>query len=211
MQQSALPNNYLRMRDAMEREFLRYPQERMIRQFRLAHDREFLYLNFAGLPYRIHRASGRVSPAGGPERGGHADYNVSMTIFDVLCCASPGCRLAGRFEPIHSVKGVPRTAAVGSGLFAEAAGYFAGRCAELRDACEQLGGTPSDAAGDVSYRLPRFEFLPVILQFWDADEEFPAGLKWMWDENILDFMHFETTFFAANHLLERLKRLCSGG
>ena len=45
----------------------------------------------------------------------------------------------------------------------------------------------------------------MILQFWDADEEFEAVLKIMWDENILDYMHYETTYFAASHLLSRLK------
>ena len=49
--------------------------------------------------------------------------------------------------------------------------------------------------------------MPVILQFWDADEEFDAALKIMWDTNTLDFMRFETTFYASNHLLERLKEL----
>ena len=47
-------------------------------------------------------------------------------------------------------------------------------------------------------------FLPVVLQFWDADEEFDAVLKLMWDEHILDYMHYETTYFAAVHLLERV-------
>lgn len=45
--------------------------------------------------------------------------------------------------------------------------------------------------------------MPVVLQFWDADDEFDAALKIMWDTNTLDFMHFETTFYAANHLLQR--------
>ena len=61
--------------------------------------------------------------------------------------------------------------------------------------------------GDVSYKIPLFDFLPVILQFWDADEEFDSVLKFMWNENILDYMHYETTFFAASHLLSRLTEL----
>ena len=41
-------SNYDRMRDAMEREFLRYDQARMIDKFSLAHDPSYLYLNFVG-------------------------------------------------------------------------------------------------------------------------------------------------------------------
>ena len=59
--------------------------------------------------------------------------------------------------------------------------------------------------GDVSSILPVFDFLPVMLQFWDADEEFDAVLKFMWDYNTMDFMHFETIAFATMHLIERLK------
>ena len=63
----------------------------------------------------------------------------------------------------------------------------------------------ASAAGDVSSLIPLFDFMPVMVQFWDADEEFDAVLKIMWDRNTLDFMHFETTFYAAGHLLRRLK------
>ena len=59
--------------------------------------------------------------------------------------------------------------------------------------------------GDVSSTIPLFSFLPVVLQFWDADEEFEAVLKFMWDYNTTDFMHFETIAFATFHLIDRLK------
>lgn len=45
----------------------------------------------------------------------------------------------------------------------------------------------------------------MVLQFWDADEEFEAVLKFMWDYNTTDFMHFETIAFATFHLIDRLK------
>ena len=83
-------------------------------------------------------------------------------------------------------------------------GLFAGRPGALRRACEALGGVPQ-RVGDVSSLIPLFDFMPVMVQFWDADEEFDAVLKIMWDRNTLDFMHFETTFYAAGHLLRRLK------
>ena len=52
-----------------------------------------------------------------------------------------------------------------------------------------------------------FDFLPVTLQFWDADDEFDAVLKIMWDRRTLDFMRYETTYYAAGRLLERLEEL----
>ena len=56
---------------------------------------------------------------------------------------------------------------------------FAGRLAELEEACRQAGGVPHDA--DMPYDLSvRFEALPrvsLLLLFNDRDEEFPAGCK----------------------------------
>ena len=202
-------SNYDRMRDAMEREFLRYDQARMIDKFSLAHDPSYLYLNFVGRAYRVGRFTGRVETVPGTAGGSlHADYNVSMTVFDVLCASKPDCRPAGVFTALHSVKGLARTVAPGAGLFAREARFFAGRLPQLRAACEALGGRPAPT-GDAAYRLALFDLLPVVLQFWDADEEFDAVLKFLWDENILDFMHYETTFFASAHLLSRLIELCA--
>ncbi len=31
----------------------------------------------------------------------------------------------------------------------------------------------------------------------------------MWDENTLDFLHYETTYYVVGHMLERLKALMS--
>ncbi|MDD6189473.1 MAG: DUF3786 domain-containing protein, partial [Clostridiales bacterium] len=73
-----------------------------------------------------------------------------------------------------------------------------------------LGGRPY-ANGDIAYVLPLFDFLPVVFQFWLADDEFDASLNFLWDENTLDFMHFETTFFAAGHVLERLRNFIEHG
>lgn len=59
--------------------------------------------------------------------------------------------------------------------------------------------------GDAAYELDLFPFLPVILCFWDSDDEFPASLQILVDKNILDYMHYETLMFAISHLLNRVK------
>ena len=201
---SAKPiSNYEKTRDAMERRFLTYDQEAMIQKFQLAHDGQYLYIPFVGRRYRLNRETGRIEyPA--LEAYLHADFNVSMTIFDVLCDSKPDCRLAGTFVSLSHLKNVVQTRSLASSMFQEDARRFAGRGEWLAAACRRLGGTPL-TIGDVSYRLPLFDFLPVVLQFWDGDEEFDPVLKLMWDANILDFMRYETTFYAASHLLERLR------
>jgi len=198
-------SNYDVTRDRVEGEFLKYNQESMIQKFRLANDRDYLYLCFVGQDYRINRKTGRVERLASGEVI-HAGFNETMTIFDVLCESRPDCRLSGEFVRVNDLDGVPRTASLGGNLFDGSAKAFTRRTEALKAACERLGGTAGDV-GDVSYRLPLFDFLPVMLQFWDADEEFDAVLKLMWDRRTLDFMRYETTWYAAGHLLERLEQL----
>ena len=76
----------------------------------------------------------------------------------------------------------------------------------LAKACEALGGIP-DGRGDVSYRIPMFDFLPVQFAFWQADEDFPPEMQILWDSNVLSFMHYETLWFAAGHMMRCLEDL----
>ncbi len=199
------PSNYDIMRDRMELEFAGHDQDAMIRKFALKSDAGYIYLRFAGRDYRIRRDTGRAEWYSEAQRDYiHADYSASMTIFDMLAWSRPGCTLSGHFVPTSELGGIVQSASSGIGIFSGQAAAFAGRCDELRQACLDLGGRPA-AAGDVSSINPLFDFFPVMLQFWDADEEFGAVLKFMWDKNTTDFMHYETVAFATGHMIERLK------
>ena len=82
---------------------------------------------------------------------------------------------------------------------------MAGHCGELRRLCRAWGGREMEQ-GDVSFVLPLYDFFPVWLQFWDADEEFPAQLGLLWDANTLDFMYYETTWYALGFLCQEILR-----
>ena len=56
----------------------------------------------------------------------------------------------------------------------------------------------------MAYELPLFPFLPLILRFWEADEDFPASMQVLVDKNTLDYLHYETLMFALSHLMTRL-------
>lgn len=196
-------SNYDVTRDRVEGEFPRYDQEAVIEKFHLAHDKDSIYLRFTAQDYRIDRHTGRVERL--PE-GVHAGFNEVMTIFDVLCGSRPGARLSGEFVRVNDLDGVTKTTYMGGNLFNGSARAFRHRTEALRSACESLGGAPG-TVGDVSYTIPLFDFFPVTLQFWDGDEEFDPVLKIMWDRRTLDFMRYETTYYAADCLLERLREL----
>lgn len=199
-------SNYEITKRRMQKEFLRYDQEKMIQRFHLPHDPGYIYIQFVGRRYRICRNTGKISPIEDlPATANEAGHNEAMTIYDILCCSKEGCCLSGAFvnmKSLSSIHGSPSS--VGNGLFQDTEKRFDHKTKALAQACEHLNGVRT-GKGDVSYQIPLFDFLPIVFQFWDSDEEFPPSLQIFTDKNILDYMHYETVWFAVSHLLERIK------
>ena len=59
--------------------------------------------------------------------------------------------------------------------------------------------------GDVSFAFELFDGLRIWLQFWEGDEEFPPRLRFLWDENALQYLKYETMYFAVPLLLQRIR------
>lgn len=198
-------SNYEIMRNQMRSEFIKYDQTRMIQKYSLKNDMKYLYLDFVLRHYRINRKNGIVEWSDDCFMNCmEADYNESMTIYDVLCYAKNTFGLSGKYCSLNMLKGTMKSSIPGSNMFQKAADCFNGKVKELEAVCELLG-EKVDIKGDVAARLYPFSFLPVIIQYWEADDEFPANLKFMFDENILEYMHYETIFFMTGHLISRIQ------
>ena len=198
-------SNYEIMRNQMRREFVKYDQGRMISKFSLRNDESYIYIVFLFREYRIDRITGVVEwSEDGFSTSIEADYNESMTIYDVLCYSKDDCCLSGNYCPVNMLKGTVKSSNVGSNMFQKSADGFNGKLKELETVCG-IWGEKLDLNGDVAAKLYPFSFLPVIIQYWEADDEFPANLKFMFDENILDYMHFETIFFMMGHIVKRIQ------
>lgn len=199
-------DNYDLQVDIAKRIFLEYDQALMIRRFRLKADAQWIYLTYLNTPYRINRGNGRVEELVSNVWRECREYSTVMTVYDLLCYhkgenAPP---LFGQWCAVGTfvVTGITNT----EGFTKKYAKLFDGRLNELRSACEKLGGTmqPSMAGADLTCRIPVTDFFPVLLQFWQADEEFPPKLLVLWDRNADKFLRFETTFYLQGDLLERL-------
>ena len=129
---------------------------------------------------------------------------IITTLVTMSTPSSPA--ICGSFAPINSVARSFHSSGLGENLFDERAQFFAAAPHKLERACIALCGI-KDTKGDVAYRLDTFPFLPVLLRFWQADEEFPPSLQLLWDLNTLDFVHYETTYYIADHLISRLREL----
>lgn len=199
-------SNYEITRNKMREKFTEYDQEKMIKKFSLRNDGNYLYLTFMCHEYRINRNTGMVEWSDNDfESVNEADFNESMTIYDVLCYSKDDCHLSGNYCSVNMLKGTVKTSSfgVGNNFFQKAADELNGKTKEFETAC-LLFGEKLNMKGDVAVKIFPFTFLPVIIQYWEADDEFPANLKFMFDENILQYMHYETTYYLMNHVIKRI-------
>ena len=51
---------------------------------------------------------------------------------------------------------------------------------------------------------------PVLLQFWEADDEFAPQIRILWDDQTMRYLNFETTYYLQGDLLARLLEKVSG-
>ena len=201
-------SNYDLQVDIARNIFLQYDQSRMIRKFALAADAQWIYLTYLNTPCRISREDGRIEENPGSAWQECRSYGTVMTIYDLLCYhkGPTAPALFGQWCTVGTfiITGVQNTET----FTRKYAALFDGHVETLKAACENLGGTPqpSMAGADVTYRIPVTSYFPIMLQFWEGDEEFPPKLMLLWDRNSGSFLHFETTFYLQGDLLERLKR-----
>lgn len=200
-------DNYDLQVDIGKHIFLEYDQERMIRKFRLEADAQYIYLTYLNTLCRICKTTGGVEEYVGNAWKECREYSTVMTIYDLLCYHKGETMpaLSGQWCTVGTfvVTGVTKTETF-TKKFAK---LFDGHLDELRAACERLGGVsqPPMAGADLTCKIQVTPFFPVLLQFWESDEEFPPKLLILWDRNTDQLLHFETTFYLQGDLLERLK------
>ena len=56
----------------------------------------------------------------------------------------------------------------------------------------------------MAYAIELFDGMKVVVQLWQSDEEFPASLRFLWDENALMYLKYETMHYAKGLILRRL-------
>ena len=196
-----MAGNYDLMQERARQLFLGYDPEKLRVRLSLPRDPAGIPVRFLDETYLVRASDGEVTDGA----GARAPFAVAMSIYDVLCRSERTPRLAGVFVPTMELHGIMGSNSVHEDLNRRDALFFTGKAAALAAACRALGGTPGEL-GDVCFRIPVFPFFPAELRFWEADEEFPAQLQFFWDRNALDFARYETLWYMAAALTDRLRR-----
>ena len=199
-------SNYDLQVDIGKRIFLDYDQEVLIRKFRLEADERYIYLTYLNTPCRIGRSDGGIEEHIEGVWKECRSYSTVMTIYDLLCYhkGETAPSLIGQWCAVGNfvITGLTDTET----FTRKYAAKFDGHLEELKTAAQSLGGVLQErmAGADLTCKLPVTPFFPVLLQFWEGDDEFEPKLMLLWDRNTDKFMHFETTFYLQSDLLERL-------
>lgn len=187
---------------AVRSEFLKWDQAVMTARFNLKSDSARIYIRFFGTEYSIDRETAEVLRVTGGEPAG---FNEVLSIYDVLCDTKDGAHLSGEWQTLANLSPHSNFGSSRGSLYGTEEKRLAGKTAELRRACAALGGQEQTKA-DVGFRFDAFDFLPIIFQFWDGDDEFEPRINFLFDSNTLDYMHFETAWYVAGHLLDLIRR-----
>jgi len=194
-------DNYRIQADQAKRHFLTYDQQALIEKFPLEADENYLYMTLLSQPYRLCRKTGS------PERFSRDrwidgnSFEEVMTLLDLLCDSREDRCLAGQLQSMQTFglrfhQNLLET----RDLFAE---QIDRNPHSFRRACEGLGGQPIPHC-DMGYAVELFDGLTAAIQFWHSDEEFPARVRWLWDGNALQYLKYETMYFAIGLIKKRI-------
>ena len=198
------PDNYLIQAFQAKQRFLAYDQTALIQKLNLAFDEDYLYIPMLS---RLHRVSRRTGDMECQENETWVDANSHgevMTLLDLLCDSHPHRHLAGSWKNMGDFGLLfHKNLLEGRDPWAD---RFEADPEGFRRACEALNGIPFPT-GDIAYSIELFDGLPIVVQLWFGEEDFPAGLRFLWDKNSLMYIKYETMYFARGLLLRRLSEL----
>lgn len=185
--------------------FLSYDQEALQRKLGLNMDTEYLYAVMLCKRYRINRKTAEIQRQEGDSWVWGESFEETMTLLDLVCDSREDRWLSGRWKNMLSF-GLQFHRSLLDTSADPVAEAFARDPERFAKACEALGGKRLPQ-GDIGYSIELFDGLKIGIQLWLGDDEFPSALKYMWDENALMYIKYETMYFARGLLLQRIREL----
>lgn len=159
---------------------------------------EGLEIPFLGSPHRLGRED--VTAPGGEAP------TVWVKIFVLIYATrASGAAAVGEWASFRELPNTVSKAKSFEAVASRLAEVFEGRVDDLDRAAARLGGEPV-AHGSASRAL-RFQALPrvpLLLLFWDREEEFSARATLLVDRGVLEYLDQEALVFLAEALAARL-------
>ena len=198
-----MADNYKIQFQNAQKFFLTYDQEKLIRKFRLKADEDYLYTTMYGSPYRLCRHTGNLEKF--QEKWVDANtFGEVMTLLDILCDSREDRFLTGKWMSTQMF-GKYFHSGLLEPTFDELADVFDKNPGALEKACKALGGHPIQG-GDEAWAVEVMDGLEIGIFFWHADDEFPAQIRFFWDENATMYIKYETMHYTLGLLRQLLRK-----
>ena len=155
-----------------------------------------------GSPYRLCRRTGNLEKY----KEGWIDANTFgevMTLLDILCDSREDRHLTGKWMSTQMF-GKYFHSGLLEPAFDKLADSFDKQPGSLEKACKALGGRPIQG-GDEAWAVEVMDGLEIGIFFWHADEEFPAQIRFFWDENAPMYIKYETMHYTIGYLRQMLQ------
>lgn len=195
-------NYQIQVQQAKQR-FLTYDQQELIRRCCLNWDEHYLYAKLFSHLYRICRKSGNMERLEKDQWVDGNSFAEVMILLDWLCDSREDRYITGRWINLVSHGHYFHRELQEEKVDPDAA-YFSEYPGKFAAACEALGGEKIPGA-DMSYAIELVDGLRILVQLWHGDEEFPAKLSFLWDENTTRYIRYETSWYALGLLLRLLQ------
>ncbi len=182
--------------------FLEYDQSLLARKLGAKMDEDYFYTTFLSESWRIHRRTGDMSRRSGESWLDANSFNEVLTLLDLICDSRENRHASGAWKNMRDFgHGFHQNLLEGRDPLAE---EFQAHPQAFARACQGLGGERYPL-GDVAYSIPIFEDLRLLVQLWFGDEEFNAQLRFLWDENALMYLKYETMYYTLPLVLNRIR------
>lgn len=138
--------------------------------------------------------------------GGPAPFTHRIVIAWYLLHAGRG-EPAGSFAPYRELPGGADFARyMATQVESRLAERFAGRVPDLTAAARAIDGGPgrSEVSADAVLAFPALSKVPLLITFYDADEDFPAEAKLFYDTTAPDFLDLECLAVLGMMLVDEL-------
>ena len=195
-------DNYYRALLYARELFMNWDQSRIISRCGLRSDKEYIYMNFLGEPWRIARESGIAECIAAAPREGN--FSEALSIYDYFCREEALAPLSGRYCPANSLPHLAQSNPSTGDFHQKSADFLQEHIPALREALAQMGIAPYPK-GDAACLFPVFDGFNAVFQFWEADEDFPPSVCFLWDENTRDRLKYETLYYIMGCFLEKLR------
>ena len=195
-------NNYLIQASQAKERFLTYDQQKLIAKFQLEWDADYIYVNLLWRKYRIQRTTGNMEYRWDETWADGNSYDEVMTILDLLCDSRDDRCLSGKLSSMASFGRIFYRSSYDDKPDPTAQ-WIQDNLETFRNTCAQYG-TPISGS-DFGFVFTLFDGLKLGFHFWEGDEEFAPRLRFLWDENALQYLRFETMHMAVSLLISFLK------